>query len=183
MHYRIAAFLMGGWILGSLFMMFVATQNFRTVDRVLVSAPAPEQQQFQALGRTSARNLLRYFAGQENELFFDRWETAQLILAVALAGFLFFGAHDRLLAGIAAGLLVLVGWQHFQITPEMIALSRSTDLQVSAPDPFGKLHALYGAIEVVKLAAALVIGAFLLLPQRSRVPRTREESETLKYAR
>jgi len=37
-RYRIAAFLTGCLILGSLFMIFVATQNFGTVDRVLAAA-------------------------------------------------------------------------------------------------------------------------------------------------
>lgn len=178
MHYRIAAFLLGCLILGSLFMMFVATQNFQTVDRVLASAPPQAQQEIQTLGRTSARNLLHYFAGEENQLFFTSWETTQLILAAALTGFLFFGAHDRLLAGVAAGLLVLVGWQHFQITPEMVALGRSIDIQASPPDRFWKLHALYGIVEVLKLVTALTLGGLLLPTRQSRAQNTRNQGRT-----
>src|SRR5260370_39821011 len=125
MHHRIAAFLLGAWILGSLFMMFVATQNFRTVDRVLTAAPPQAEQTIQALGPGRSRDLLRYLAGEENQLFFNSWEIAQLILGVALAGVLFFGAHNRLLAGLATGLGILAAFLHFQMTREMIALSPS----------------------------------------------------------
>jgi hypothetical protein len=182
MHHRIAAFLLGCWILGSLFMMFVATQNFRTVDRVLTSAPPQAEQMIQTLGPGRARDLLRYLAGEENQLFFTSWETAQLILGVALAGILFFGAHNRLLAGLAACLLILTVFQHFQVTREMIALSRSIDVQSAPPSQFWRLHALYGSIEVLKLAIALAI-AGLLLPEWRARSRSSVEIPAVKYAR
>jgi hypothetical protein len=182
MHYRIAAFLLGAWILGSLFMMFVATQNFRTVDRVLTSAPPHAEQTIQTLGPGRARDLLRYLAGEENQLFFNSWETTQLILGVGLAGVLFFGAHNKLLAGLAAGLLILTAFQHFQVTPEMIALSRSIDTQSSPPNQFWRLHALYGGIEVLKLLVALLL-AGLVVPAWRAGSRSSVEIPAVKYAR
>jgi hypothetical protein len=182
MHHRIAAFLLGAWILGSLFMMFVATQNFRTVDRVLTSAPPQAEQMIQALGQDRARNLLRYLAGEENQLFFNSWEAAQLILGAALAGVLFFGAHNKLLAGLAAGLLILTAFQHFQVTPEMIALSRSIDVQSTPPNQFWRLHAIYGGIEVLKLLLALATAGILLPNWRAR-SRSSVEIPALKYVR
>ena len=35
-HTRIAAFLLGAWLLGTLFMIFVATQNFADPDVVVM---------------------------------------------------------------------------------------------------------------------------------------------------
>jgi len=182
MYHRIAAFLLGAWILGSLFMMFVATQNFQTVDRVLASAPPQAEQMIQTLGPARARDLLRYLAGEENQLFFVSWETAQLIVGVALAGVLFFGAHSRWLAGLAACLVVLTAFQHFQVTREMIALSQSIDVQGAPPGQFWRLHAVYGGIEVLKLALALV-SAGLLLPQWGARSRTGVDVAAVKYAR
>src|SRR5579862_4177640 len=61
MHWhRLAAFLFGCLILGSAFMIFVATQNFATVDRVLAAPPQQAEQMFQTLGPGNARVLLRY---------------------------------------------------------------------------------------------------------------------------
>jgi hypothetical protein len=182
MHHRIAAFLLGCWILGSLFMMFVATQNFQTVDRVLAAPPPDAQQMIQTLGPAPARSLLRYLAGQENQLFFNSWEAAQLFLGAALAGILFFGAHNKLLAGLAGGLLILTLVQHFEITPQMIALSRSMNVQSAPPEQFWKLHALYGGTEVLKLLIALA-AAVLLLPAWRSGSRASIEVPAVKYAR
>ena len=47
-HQRIAAFVLGAWIMGSLFMIFVATQNFQmadalgSADTITVRAFAPD---------------------------------------------------------------------------------------------------------------------------------------------
>ena len=182
MYHRIAAFLLGCWILGSLFMMFVATQNFATVDRVLTSAPPDAEQMIQSLGTGPARDLLRYLAGEENQLFFSSWETAELLLGAALAGILFFGVHNKLLGGLAAGLLLLTALQHFQVTPEMIAMSRAINVQSAPPGQFWKLHALYGGIEVLKLLIAVAIAA-ILLPEWRAHTRSRVDASAVKYAR
>ncbi len=119
MYHRVASFLLGCWILGSLFMMFVATENFGSVDRVLASAPPAT---IQAIGNEQARSVLRYMAGLENQLFFVTWERAQIVLSAALAAVFFFGLGSLLLSGLACALLLLTVVQHFWVTPVMIAL-------------------------------------------------------------
>ena len=64
MHYsRIAAFLLGGLLLGSLFMAFVATENFRTAGEILKAPPPQAEKMIQQLGEENFRLLLRYQAG------------------------------------------------------------------------------------------------------------------------
>jgi len=178
MHHRIAAFLLGAWILGSLFMMFVATQNFGTVDRVLASAPPA---MIQAMGSEHARQLLRYMAGQENQLFFVTWEFAQIALSATLAGLLFFGAGSRSLAPLAGSLFLLTAVQRFWVTREMISLAGQLDTSALA-SRFSGLHALYGGIEVLKLLVALAIAGLLLPAWRAR-SRSSVEIPAVKYAR
>src|ERR1700691_714717 len=123
MHsHRIAAFLAGCLILGSSFMIFVATQNFATVDRVL-AAPQPQQatQMFQTLGPDNARLLLRYLAGEENRLFFTSGELVEMAFGALLTVVLLLNVKNRLLAGITGATLIIVLFQHFRVTPEMIA--------------------------------------------------------------
>ncbi|HEX6895022.1 MAG TPA: hypothetical protein VF146_07100, partial [Bryobacteraceae bacterium] len=72
---RIAAFLLGAWILGSLFMIFVATQNFKMAD---------------TLGNTETHATLRDMAGRLNQVFFVNWDRAELVLGVAVAAILWF---------------------------------------------------------------------------------------------
>ena len=184
-HTRIAAFLLGAWLLGSLFLAFVATRNFRAVDAVLSSAPPEAFKMIQTVGRDNARQLLRYLAGEENRTYFEAWELAQLALGTALTGFLLFGVEKRLLAGLTGAMLVLTLFQHFRITPDLLWMGRSIDFIPAAAESqtraqFWKLHGIYGGIEVVKVLLAATIAVFLF-PRRRGV-RQRVEVDPVDYA-
>jgi hypothetical protein len=187
MHYsRISAFLLGSLLLGSLFLAFVATHNFRAVDVVLTSAPPEASKMIQTLGDSNARQLLRYLAGEENRGYFEAWELTQLVLGAALVGFLFFGVKNRLLAALAGAMLVLTLFQHFKITPDLLWMGRSIDFLPRAAesqvrDRFWKLHGIYGGIEVVKMLLAATIAGFLF-PMRRRSLRQRVEVDAVDYA-
>jgi hypothetical protein len=183
MHYhRIAAFLCGCLILGGLFMIFVATENFGTVDRVLASPPREAAQMFQTLGPEKSRLLLRYLAGEENRLFFVAWEWAQIALGIALTAILFFAIRRWLLMGMAGGMVFLAVFQRFGVTPQMIALGRLIDFETGtgsvAYNQFMWLHGLYGVLEVVKLVLVIAVAGFLFFwsaKARSRRPRSRDQ--------
>jgi hypothetical protein len=172
-HHRIAAFLSGCLILGSLFMIFVATQNFQTVDRVLASPPPEATQMFQTLGDGNSRLLLRYLAGEENRFFFVTWELTQIALGVVLTAILLFPLQSGLLAGMAGGSVIIALFQRLRVTPEMIALGRSVEFGAGAGtaaySQFWRLHGLYGVLEVVKLILLIAVAAFLLFSPRRRV--------------
>jgi hypothetical protein len=186
MHYsRISAFLLGGLLIGSLFMGFVATGNFQTVSEILKSPPPQAEKIIKILGDENARLLLRYQAGEENRLFFQTWETAQLALGLLLAVLLFLMGNRRLLAGFAGAMLILTVFQHFKITPELVWQGRSIDFVPVAGDPaarqqFFRLHAAYGVIEVVKLLLLIVIGIGLL--PRHRRSGQRVQIDAVDYA-
>ena len=177
MHYtRIAAFLLGAWLLGNLFMMFVATQNFQTVDRVLKSPPVEAGKMIQSLGQENARQLLRHLVGEENRFFFENWELAQLILGAALTAFFLFGVKNRLLAGFSGAMLILTLFQHFKVTPELAWLGRSIEFlpwtaESLARDQFWRMHGLNAAIEIAKLLLAMATGGFLFAKRRRRSSR------------
>ncbi|HUA22148.1 MAG TPA: hypothetical protein VMB25_25565 [Bryobacteraceae bacterium] len=168
MHcHRIAAFLAGCWILGSLFMMFVATQNFQAVDRVLAAPDEAAAPLIQTLGNGNSRVLLRQLVADENAFYFESWELAELVLGTLLAGFLLLGARRQVLAGLAVAMVALAAFQHFRVTPEMIAMARSLEPASSRAD-FGRLHALYGILEIVKLGLAVGIAAAILPAWRGK---------------
>ncbi|MBZ5611911.1 MAG: hypothetical protein LAP38_26925 [Acidobacteriia bacterium] len=162
-HQRIAAFLLGAWILGSLFMIFVATQNFSMAD---------------TLGNPDTHAALRDMAGRLNQLFFVNWERAELVIGVALVGFLLFGMASRLLASLAGAVAILVAFQHFLVTPEMLSLAAHLD---TSENQFMKLHAIYGVMEVVKLVMAFGL-AVLLLPSWRRGAVRAVEVQPVDYA-
>jgi hypothetical protein len=185
MHYsRISAFLLGALLTGSLFMAFVASGNFQTVSEILKSPPPQADKMIKVLGDENARLLLRYLAGEENRLFFETWETAQLVLGLLLAGLLFL-AGSRRLAGLAGAIVILAVFQHFKITPELVWQGRAIDFVPATGDPtarqqFFKLHAAYGVIEVVKLL--LIIGIGIALFPRRRRAHQRVEVDAVDYA-
>jgi len=163
---RLAMFLTGAWIAGSLCMVMVATQNFRAVDRLLDS-PAPEAaERIQTLGgRDAARVFLRYHSSELNRFYFAMWERAQIALGVGLLIALWPGGIvDKLLCG---AMLVIVLAGRFWLTPEITLVGRSIDwVPQAAANPlrayFWKLHGIYSASEVAKQLIGLALAVRLL---------------------
>jgi hypothetical protein len=185
-HSRIAAFLLGCWLLGSLFLTSVATCNFHTVDAVLTSSPPEAAKMIQTLGDQNARELLYSLAGEENRGYFEAWELAQFVFGTALVGSLLFGIEKRLLAGLAGAMLILTLFQHFIITPDLSWMGRSIDFTPSSMesqvrDQFWKLHGIYSGLELVKMLLAVAIACFLF-PMRRRRSRQRAEIDPVDYA-
>ena len=75
---RFACFLLGLWLAGGLFMAYVATQNFRGVDRLLSGGNPAAASRLKPLG-PQARMILRYQASEMNRWLFGAWETTQLV--------------------------------------------------------------------------------------------------------
>ncbi|HTS48307.1 MAG TPA: hypothetical protein VMH05_10215 [Bryobacteraceae bacterium] len=148
---RVSALVLGAWIMGSLFMIFVAIQNFQMAD---------------VLGNSETHAALRDMAGRLNQVFFVNWERAELLLGILLTAALIFGVRSRIQAGLSGALLILVAIQHFGVTPQMLSLAAHLD-NASAAGQFGRLHAIYGVMEVVKLVG-LVALAVILIPNWRR---------------
>lgn len=175
MHFRrFAAFLLGAWLAGCLFMDMVAIQNFRSVDRLL-AAPSPQlAEQMKAMGgHDAARMLLRHQVAEQNRWYFETWERAQIGLGVALFLVLLFGAvADRWMLFFTLLMLTLVLIAHFALTPEITRLGRAIDFvppSASSPDRarFWLLHGSYSASELIKLGAGIVLAVLLVRRRRS----------------
>ncbi|MCI0409545.1 MAG: hypothetical protein L0191_13455 [Acidobacteria bacterium] len=164
--------LLGGWITGSLILGAVATQNFRTIDRLL-SAPRPEFASAVApLDQGQARTVLRHLSSELNRRYFSAWGLIQLALGVVVViGALGLTPMDR--AGVigAAGILVLVvvlvalNWL-------IVPLGRGLDFLPRNPAPpslprFGRLHLAYTSLDALKL----ILCAWLLVRWTCRANR------------
>lgn len=149
------------WLTGTLIMTFVATQNFRTVDRVLERPTPQAASKLTALDHNAMRMLLRHLSSELNRLYFMTWNSVQIVLAVVVLA-LMVRAGSRLetvlaLAMLAIAVALLGG------TFRIIELGRLIDFVPRDPVPpevarFGKLHAVYGALELVKLGLGLLLG-------------------------
>jgi hypothetical protein len=175
MHFRrLACVLLGAWLAGGLFMAAVATQNFRSVDRLLAKPEPPARQQLDKLGRDAARALLRYQVAEQNRLYFETWGMLEIVIGFVLLMVLLFGSSETNLTLLLALLMLLIALvQRLVLTPEIVILGRIIDF-VPAAQPsaervqFWMLHATYSSIEVLKWGLGLVLTARLLFRRKHK---------------
>jgi hypothetical protein len=174
MHFRrFACFLLGAWLACGLFMATVATQNFRSVDRLLAKPAAPAAEQLNKLG-PDARNLLRYQVSEQNRWYFETWEIVQVVFGILLLLVLLFGSNETnftLLLSLLMLLIVLV--QRFALTPQIVTLGRIIDfVPIDQPSAersrFWLLHSTYSGVEVLKWALGFLLTARLLFRRRKK---------------
>jgi hypothetical protein len=172
-HGRLASFLLGAWLAGSVLMLWIATQSLGVVDEAMSSPPEAASNIVKTLGKDNARALLRYSAGEQNRFLFEGWELAQMALAVALILVLILGLKSRLSAGLTAGMLLLVIFAHFRITADLALLGKNIEFtpwvtESLERDQFWRLHAVYSAIEAGKLLLGAALGVLLFKMRRHR---------------
>ena len=162
-----AAFCLGLWVMGSLFVSVVAMQNFYTVDRLLDgSSHETFRSVVSDLGRSSAREFLRYLSSELNRLFFQFWNIAQFGIGGITLALTWSLPGSRGVRGLVMGMLVVLALLTLWVTPQILTVGRSLDFVPRAPPPpalrtFGVLHATYTSLELVKCAAG-VVAAFWL---------------------
>jgi hypothetical protein len=184
MKQRWALVTIGVWLMGSICMSVVATENFYTVDRLLSAPPnGPFTAMVQKLGQPAARELLRYLSSELNRLYFQMWNVAQVVLG-ALALWLVAGskeqdpAYDRRagsLGPVAKGIIVMLAIVVLMLaylTPAIVSLGRELDFVPRDPPPpgmsrFWVLHAAYTSLEMIKLLIGAVV-AFWIVRSASR---------------
>ena len=171
-------------------MAWVATENFRSVDRLLDSPNPVASLEFRTLGPQASRLLLRYAASERNRYFFENWEIAQILLGVMFFFFLLFGTHeDKVSLIVALALLIITVAQRLFVTPELVAIGRSidfipSDTQSGARTRFMLLHEGYEAVEVVKWIVMLALAGRLIISRRrgSSTAEVKQQLEVLKKA-
>jgi hypothetical protein len=171
---RFACFLLGAWLAGSLFMAMVATQNFRSIDRLLASPVPAAKIHIQVLGHEGARALLRHQVSEQNRWYFGVWDTMQLALGGFFFLYLLFATREGKAAlGLALLMLLIVVAQRLFLTPEITSVGRLLDFtppDTESPERarFWMLHGAYSGVEVVKWIAGFVLAAKLVLRRRRR---------------
>ncbi len=137
----------------------VATQNFRTIDRLL-SAPTPEfSRAIAPLGHEEARTALRYLSSELNRLYFSAWGFVQLVLGVTiLAGALGQRPLDRI-GVIGAAAIFVIAIVMLLLNWFIVPLGRSLDFMPTPAPPsltrFWRLHSAYTSLDAIKLILCL----------------------------
>ena len=187
---RLVCFVLGTWLAGGVFMAWVATQNFRSVDRLLDQPNPAAQLAFKTLdgdlklGSGAARMLLRYQVSEQNRFYFESWEIVQIALGSLLFFFLLFSTREDKysLAGVLL-MLALVSVERFWLTPYLTVLGRSLDFVPPAEASslrymFRMEHSAYSGAELAKWAIGLLLVGRLSVGRRHRRSRGTGGHET-----
>ena len=189
---RLSAFILGAWILGNLFIAFVASQSFRNVDRILNSPPQAVSKYMEDLGMDVTRLILRFEAAEMNRFLFEAWGLVQIGIGAALVSACVLTAHRSRFLIIGAGtMLVLTLVNTFYVLPSMASLGRSFDFVAATAnlhdrENFQDFHIMYSVMEVIKLIIGVMLAIRLifdrvawqqrLVPEKRKLRRRRRSS-------
>ena len=161
------AFLLGAWCAGTLFMWFVAVENFRVVDGILMSKNPELAEVTEAITDHQLRLTLRHQASEVNRLFFDGWGKVQLPLAAGVFLLAWRGRFGKFVNVSTIAMLILVGVLQLWVVPETIRLGRILDFLAGDPAPpeaalFWTLHHTYTGLDMLKFLLALASGVWVV---------------------
>jgi hypothetical protein len=155
-------------------MDMVATQNFRSVDRLLAKPAPPAAEQLEKLGPAAARVLLRHQVSEQNRWYFETWGLAETLMAAAVLVILLFGSTEKNFTLLICLLMLLIAiLQRFALTPQIVFLGRIVDwVPVDQPSPersrFWMLHRAFVGLELLNWLLGFFLTAKLLFRSRRR---------------
>ena len=154
-------------------MFFVATQNFRAVDKLLDIPSEKAAAQIERLGHDDARFFLRYQVSELNRFYFESWERFQLVLGATLVLVTLRGPQKLSVLAIPFAMLFIVAAAHWLLTPEISRLGRLMDFVPNARETptgqeFWRYHQIYSGLEVVKFLLGAYFAFTLLVRRRAQ---------------
>lgn len=171
---RIACSLLGGWIIGSMLMLFVNSANYDAAEDALRSPPAEAAKLLSSLTGEQARMVMFFMANEASRSYVTFWEPIQLLMGFGTAVSLFLERRTRFYSAGVGLMLLLVLFEWLVILPQLDWLGRSIEfvpwkLYSSARGQYWNLRAVYLGVETVKLlVGGLLIAALLIMRSRSR---------------
>jgi len=177
---RLATFLLGAWIAGSLLLDLVSLQNLRLAGQLLNSAIPPASEILQNAGREQMRLLLHHFAAEQYRYYFSLWGLIQIPGALLLAAVLYFAAEKRIMPQLLCGLMLVLVLFQFAIDPELIYRGREADFPPGSQSLGTQargwvLTEIWIGVEVVKLLMGAGLANYMFaFKSRRRTRRTED---------
>lgn len=167
-----AVFGMGLWLMGTVAVAVVATQNFYTIDRLLEAQPNPAfSAAVNKLGRPEAREVLRYLSSELNRLYFQYWNLAQMPIGIFVLWMVVKLPGSQRAKWEVVAMLGIVLFLTVVITPQMLYVGREIDFIPREPPPpqlrtFGLLHAAYTLLDGIELILGILVTTWLMKGQQ-----------------
>ena len=161
-----ALVLIGAWVMGTIFMAVVATQNFYVIDRLLAAGLVEGfNKVIVSLGNDVAREFMRYVSSELNRLFFVGWGIVQTAMGALLLWLVWRSDSRRVRLG-ALAMFVLAVILMAGLTPPIVSVGRALDFVPRDPRPpelttFGLIHAAYTLVDFAKLGLSLFVAFWI----------------------
>lgn len=170
---RIVAFLVGAWLAGSLVTILACLNNVGSVDEVLANSDTAARQVIARAERGGARMLLRSLTAVENSRLVSGWELAQAPVGLLLIVMLLVERHTRILVALPLAMLLLVGFEHIFVTPEIAWLSQTLSFLTDARGGpqrgrLENMQRIYGFVEALKLLLGVALAVLLFVMRTAR---------------
>jgi hypothetical protein len=164
---RIACLLLGIWMGAGLWMLWVASSNAASADRLLRAPNAAADAYLKSLGQVSLLPLTHYLAEQQNRSLFETWGVVQIALGAVLFFYLLFGTRlGKFPLAVSLLMLLIVIGERIAIGPGMEMVGRYADLN---SDPSHRLQVAQGALdygykmaEALKFALGAIVAVYLI---------------------
>ena len=181
---RMAGFVLGVWLGGSILMILIQVENLRFTSSLL-STPSDQAAEFlKKAPQENIQLLMRYQAAEQNRRYSYVWEQAQFGLALILGASLFLGTQRRIFPLVFCGLMLLmVIFQHIGVTNELAYRGREADFppgnaSYSAQTRVWALDQVYGSVEGTKIVLGALLSGYLFT---FRARRTRKQINAIDY--
>jgi hypothetical protein len=171
---RLATFLLGAWLGGSLLVILLQAANLRLAGSLL-STPSPQAAAFvkKVEPQQDIAVMMRYQAAEQNRRSSEVWEDVQVGLALALGATLFLGTQRRIFPlALCALMLLMLLFEHLGISPELAFRGREADFPPNNAALGSRVYALgqvYAWVEGSKLVLGSVLAGYLFIFRARRV--------------
>jgi hypothetical protein len=166
---RLAAFLTGAWLAGSLLTDATAIANSRAVEQFLADPGIPAAELIHNVGRENTQMLLRRAAEEANDWLLEQWEWIQLGIGLCLLLVFIFGTRPpKIPIALCLLMMILGASERFALTPNLIRLGRVIDFLPSDPKlpdrvSFELFRKAYLGVEGAKLLLAVAVAGILII--------------------
>ncbi len=178
---RIACFVLGSWIVGSIFAIYIAAQSGSAIDPLLRFPPPEVKKMVETLGIDQTRLLLTFHGAEQTARYLLAWGRIQLLFGVAVLFLLVRSTrHHRLTLAVCAAMIVFAAFSHLVLLPEINYLARGLTFASGWSGNRARYLALRGAftlIEVLKLSLGCGLAGYLFVYKQRRPLVTADEDE------
>ena len=182
---RVVTFLLGAWLIGTLFVDSMVYTNLRLPEEAISGAPPDAENIIKNYGPEQAPLLLHYYAGETNQYFLYRWELIELGLGLILLPCVFAATERKVIPLVMASfLLILALAQFFVVSPELAYRGREVAfppgkgnvlLEARLTKMWGMFAGTEGVLVVVGGALAGYVASYKTRRRATRMAALEEE--------